>query len=79
LLSQVGVDEALLFHELATNAAKYGPYRFRSARYLSVGRVPTLGYASNGVKARVRRSPFQIIADSGHDYFYERWSNSVEK
>ena len=62
---------ALLFHELATNAAKYG------ALSHSVGKISVR--TLNGVKARVRQSLFQIIAASGHGYSYERSSNLVEK
>jgi len=71
---------ALLFHELATNAAKWLEVpRFHAIRGSAKDRGVTNGqifYRPNGIRLR---SPFQIIAASGHGYSYERSSNLVEK
>jgi two-component sensor histidine kinase len=76
---KLALTMALLFHELATNAAKYGALPIRSVKYQSVGHTLILGSTSNGVKAAGRQSPRQIIAVSGHGYSYGRSSNLVAK
>ena len=43
LSPKLALTMALLLHELASNAAKYGPYHIPSGKYQSVGPTPILG------------------------------------
>src|SRR5512139_3630398 len=78
LSPKLALTLALLFHELATNAAKYG------ALSRSVGKISVIWSHSDPWldlewRESGRQSPFPIIAASGHGYFYERSGNLVEK
>ena len=60
---KLALTMALLFHELATNAAKYGALSRSIGKIWSAGPIPTRGCNWNGVKAKGR--PFAVPSHRG--------------